>query len=131
MHSQYAIDLVKDTIIGLLQGSQGTDKEMGFVASPDILGRSAAHAPRRAAAPRDFPARIVSCAQLNTASDFPVFHYKLLLGSVKEWDAFAAAAAGAGAATAAAADTQSDCVEAGARVYLSLQTTGDAALRRP
>ncbi len=123
MHSQYAIDLVKDMIIGLLQGSQGTDEEMGFVASPDILGRAAAHAPRRTTTPRDFPARIVSCTQLNTAPDLPVFHYKLLLGSAKEWDAFAAAAAGSG--------TQSDCVEAGVRVYLSLQTTGDAGLRRP
>ncbi len=131
MHSQYAIDLVKDMIIGLLQSSQGTDEEMGFVASPDILGRAAAHAPRRTTTPREFPARIVSCTQLNTASDFPVFHYKLLLGSAKEWNAFAAAAAGSGTATAAAANTQSDCVEAGARVYLSLQTTGDAGLRRP
>ena len=69
-------------------------------------GAATVHLPSSA---QEFPAQILSRSQINTASDFPVFNYKLQLRSEKDWGAFSAAAAGGLGG-----------VGAGCRVYLAL-----------
>jgi hypothetical protein len=61
-----------------------------------------------------------SGSQLNTATDFPVFHYQLQLNSTKDWIAFTEAA-GVNAVS----------VGTGCRVFLSMPKHADPALKRP
>lgn len=73
-----------------------------------------------AQAPANFSAKITSRIQINTAGDFPVFHYKLKLRSAQDWAGFVKAAA-----------AESESVGAGCRVYLTLPRPADVALTRP
>ena len=71
-------------------------------------------------APANFPAKITSRTQINTAGDFPVFHYKLKLRSAQDWAGFVKAAA-----------AESESVGAGCRVYLTLPRPADVTMTRP
>jgi hypothetical protein len=70
--------------------------------------------------PANFPAKITSRTQINTAGDFPVFHYKLKLRSAQDWTGFVKAAA-----------AESESVGAGCRVYLTLPRPADVTMTRP
>jgi hypothetical protein len=75
-----------DMAVGRVEGTKAGDEEMGtFVPNDDT--------PLSAPVSLDFPAQIMACTQINSATDFPVFHYKLQLRSDEDWSSFAKAAA--------------------------------------
>ena len=83
-------------------------------------GATTAYLPPASQSPLEFPAQIISRSQINTASDFPVFNYKLQLQSEKDWAAFSAAAEGGFSG-----------VGAGCRVYMTLPPPVDGRMKKP
>lgn len=112
LHSPYALQLVMGMAIGRLEGTKAGDEEMGTVVPSGLT-------PLSAPVSLDFPAQIMACTQINSATDFPVFHYKLQLRSDKDWAAFA---------KAAALESQPG---AGCRVIMTLPQPSDGNLKRP
>ena len=112
LHSPYALQLVMDMAIGRLEGTKAGDEEMGTVVPSGLT-------PSSAPVSLDFPAQIMACTQINSATDFPVFHYKLQLRRDKDWAAFA---------KAAALESQPG---AGCRVIMTMQQPSDGKPNRP
>ena len=101
-----------DMVIGRLEGTKAGDDEMGTFV-PSVV------TPLSTPVSLDFPAQIMACTQINSATDFPVFHYKLQLRSDKDWVAFAKAAA-----------LESE-PGAGCHVIMTLPQPADGNLKRP